>query len=230
MKFHTSPLFAAFLLASPHLSAGQTVTSVWFPEGGPATITPAPVMAYLDGTPNRTFFSLAPQNTSDSKFWKGMTLAYLTTTVLNITYESDFHRQTCPETICTGTNYKVFIKAACTSMSDATTARCTGSYGSEGWIWTSTMPYKGSTSTRPANTEMKSVSTLSDVRPFPSEPRVTNMLALTITKGSIQQDERPTRTATSSSSTGGVWAPRQTCNKILVGAAAAAAGGAALLL
>lgn len=115
-------------------------------------------------------------------------------------------------------------------MSDATTARCTGSYGSEGWVWTSTMPSIGKTSTRPANTEMKVVSSYSEVTPFPSAPKVVNMLALTVTGGSIWQDGRPTTTAATSSSTGGAWAPRQTCNEILVGAAAAVAGGAALLL
>lgn len=109
MKFHTSPIFAAFLLASPQLSAGQTVTgqtvtSVWFPEGGPATVTPAPVMANVAGFPNTTYFTLAPGNTSDGNFWSGVALSYLTTTVLNITYKTSFLKQTCPETICTGTH------------------------------------------------------------------------------------------------------------------------------
>ncbi|TLS27533.1 hypothetical protein PpBr36_04992 [Pyricularia pennisetigena] len=220
-------------------TAVPTVTDIWLPERIPDSRYPDEVRARVDwpydGTTRWSLRSL-PINTfyighnrtdfDDFNWWASLGLKYSGegATVLNMAYSHYIGGAyaTKDKTMTwTGTTMSYFFTGECTSTPEASLARCTGSYGITGIVYTSVSP-GGTTVT---------VSPISSVTQFPTAPSVTPArVTVTAAPTDYIPPSRDAGAPSTTSSSSGRGAPHPTQHVAAILGAAVVLGGAAAMV
>lgn len=92
-------------LAASQVQTGTRTTSVWLPEGSPATTTPATLLASVSAGAGTTKVVVSDSDPSArvGDWWGYRSLYYFSASVLSMRYGAESDNQTCGEPICTGT-------------------------------------------------------------------------------------------------------------------------------
>ncbi|EHA46857.1 hypothetical protein MGG_08759 [Pyricularia oryzae 70-15] len=218
-------------------TAIPNVTKIWLPERIPDIHFPDQVNATVDWLTkgstswrlrsypgNIFFYGLDDIDFEVFRWWADIDLEYsgegATKLEIALTSGGSGAYATVNETMTwTGTTLGYFFSGDCTSTSEATFAKCTGSYGVTGGIYASVHP-GGSTVT---------ISPISYVTQFPTAPRVTTA-AVTVTNTLGTSPRRNTGALSTTSPSSGRGAPRPTQPVAVVLGAAVVLGGAAAMV